>query len=312
MERTVPVQTSDHLQRSLRGELIGPVDEAYESARKVYNGMIDKRPRLIARCVDVADVKAAVEYGRENGLLTAIRGGGHNGAGLGTCNNGLVIDLSRMKGIRVDPAAGTVRVEAGCVWGDVDHATHAFGMATPCGFISSTGVAGLTLGGGIGYLTRRYGLTIDNLLAVDMVLADGSFVTANSQENTDLFWAVRGGGGNFGVVTSFQFQLHPVDTVHFGPTFWEVDEATTVLRAYTNFISDAPEDVNGFFAFLVVPPVPMFPAHLHRKTVCGIVWCCTGSAQAAESSLKPMRTLGKPRIEITISVSHSSRSNTIR
>src|SRR5271154_5939427 len=167
----------DQLTSSFRGDLIQPPDAAYESARRVYNGMIDKRPRLIARCVDVADVIAAVDFGRENNLLTAIRGGGHNGAGLGTCDDGLVIDLSRMKGIRVNPAARKVRVEAGCVWGDVDHATHAFGMATPCGFVSSTGVAGLTLGGGIGYLNRRFGLTIDNLLAVDMVLADGSFVT---------------------------------------------------------------------------------------------------------------------------------------
>src|SRR5579863_5301194 len=203
-------QTIDQLKISFRGELIQPADNTYESARKVYNGMIDKRPRLVARCADVADVMAAVNFGRENGLLTAIRGGGHNGAGLGTCDDGLVIDLSRMKGIRVDPAAKTVRVEAGCVWGDVDHATHAFGMATPCGFISTTGVAGLTLGGGIGYLTRQFGLTIDNLLAVDIVLADGSFVTASSKENGDLFWAVRGGGGNFGVVTSFEFRLHPV------------------------------------------------------------------------------------------------------
>ncbi len=189
--------------------------------------MIDKRPRLIARCVDVADVMAAVNFGRENGLLTAIRGGGHNGAGLATCDDGLVIDLSRMKGIRVDPAAKKVRVEAGCVWSDVDHATHAFGMATPSGIISTTGVAGLTLGGGIGYLTRRYGLTIDNLLSVDTVLADGSFVTASSEENPDLFWAVRGGGGNFGVITSFEFRLHPVNMVHFGPTFWPLDEAPT-------------------------------------------------------------------------------------
>src|SRR5271170_5775034 len=195
----------DQLKSSFRGELIQPSDVGYESARKVYNAMIDKRPSLIARCVDVADVMAAVAHGRENNLLTAIRGGGHNGGGLGTCDGGLVIDLSRMKGIRVDPAAKAVRVEAGCVWGDVDHATHAFGMATPSGFISTTGVAGLTLGGGIGYLTRQYGLTIDNLLSVDMVLADGSFVTASKDENPDLFWAVSGGGGNFGVVTSFAF-----------------------------------------------------------------------------------------------------------
>ena len=290
----MPAQSIDQLKSAFRGELIQPTDAAYESARKVYNGMIDKHPRLIARCVDVADVIAAVNYGRENDLLTAIRGGGHNGAGLGTCDDGLVIDLSRMKGIRVNPADKTVRVEAGCVWGDVDHATHAFGMATPCGFISTTGVAGLTLGGGIGYLTRKYGLTIDNLLSVDMVLADGSFVTANSKENSDLFWAVRGGGGNFGVVTSFEFRLQPVNMVQFGPTFWPIDEAASVLTAYRDFIKKAPEEVSGFFAFLVVPPAPMFPEHLHLKKVCGVVWCCTGSAEQTEEALKPMRSLGKP------------------
>ena len=287
-------QSIDQLRTSFRGELIRPTDAAYESACKVYNGMIIKRPRLIARCADVADVIAAVEFGAENDLLTAIRGGGHNGAGLGTCDDGLVIDLSRMKGIRVNPADKTARVEAGCVWGDVDHATHAFGMATPCGFISTTGVAGLTLGGGIGYLTRRFGLTIDNLLSVDMVLADGSFVTASSEENPELFWAVRGGGGNFGVVTSFEFRLHPVKTVHFGPTFWPLDEAAKVLSAYQDFIKEAPEEVSGFFAFLVVPPAPTFPERLHHKKVCGIVWCCTGSAEQAEESLKPMRSLGNP------------------
>lgn len=290
----MPAQSLDQLRSSFRGELIQAMDAAYESARKVYNGMIDKRPRLIARCVDVADVIAAVEFAAGNGLLTAIRGGGHNGAGMGTCDGGLVIDLSRMKGIRVNPADRTVRAEAGCVWGDVDHATHAFGMATPCGFISTTGVAGLTLGGGIGYLTRKYGLTIDNLLSVDMVLADGRFVTASSEENADLFWAVRGGGGNFGVVTSFEFRLHPVNMVHFGPTFWPLEEAATVLRAYRDFIKKAPEDVNGFFAFLVVPPAPMFPEHLHLKKVCGVVWCCTGAAEQVEKSLRPIRSLGNP------------------
>ena len=179
-------QSLEQLKTAIRGQLIQPADAAYDVARKVYNGMIDKRPALIVRAVDVSDVMAAVRYGRENDLLTAIRGGGHNGAGLGTCDGGLVIDLSQMKGVRVDPFANTVRVAAGCVWGDVDHATHAFGMATPSGFISTTGVAGLTLGGGIGYLTRRYGLTIDNLLSVDIVLADGRFVTANANENDDL------------------------------------------------------------------------------------------------------------------------------
>jgi FAD binding domain/Berberine and berberine like len=293
----MPAQPVDQLKSSFRGELIQPTDAAYDEARKVYNGMIDKRPQLIARCVDVADVMAAVQFGRDNKMLTAIRGGGHNGAGLGTCDDGLVIDVSRMKGIRVDPEARTVRVEAGCVWGDVDHATHAFGMATPSGFISTTGVSGLTLGGGIGYLARQYGLTIDNLLSVDMVLADGSFVTANADKNSDLFWAVRGGGGNFGVVTSFEFRLHPVSMVHFGPTFWPLEQAADVLRAYRRFIVDAPEYVNGFFAFLVVPPVPMFPEHLHLKKVCAIVWCCTGSAEQTEAATKPMRTVGQPLLD---------------
>jgi len=290
-------QSIEQLKEAVRGEVIEPTHPSYDSARKVYNGMLDKRPGLIVRCVDVADVKAAIAFGVENGMLTAIRGGGHNGAGLGTCDDGLVIDLSRMKGIRVDPAEKTVRVEGGCVWGDVDHATHAFGLATPSGFISTTGVAGLTLGGGIGYLTRRYGLTIDNLRSVDMVLADGRFVTANAEENSDLFWAVRGGGGNFGVVTSFVFQLHPVDIVQFGPTFWDVSEAATVLRAYRDFIKTAPEHVSGFFAFLVIPPAPMFPEQLHMKNVCGIVWCCTGTAEEADKALKPMRTVGNPLLD---------------
>jgi len=290
----MPEQPIDQLKSSFRGELIEPRDAAYESARKVYNGMIDKRPRLIARCVDVADVIAAVRFGVANGMLTAIRGGGHNGAGLGTCDDGMVIDLSRMKGIRVNPVDKTVRAEAGCLWGDVDHATHAFGMAAPCGFISTTGVSGLTLGGGIGYLTRKYGLTIDNLLSVDLVLADGTFLTASSKENQDLFWAVRGGGGNFGVVTSFEFRLHPVSMVQFGPTFWPLEESATVLRAYRDFIKKAPEDVSGFFAFLVIPPAPMFPEQLHLKKVCGIVWCCLGSAEQAEEALEPMRSVGHP------------------
>jgi len=293
----MPAQSIDQLHSAFRGDLVQPTDAAYDSARKVYNGMIDKRPQLIARCVDVADVMAAVKFGRDNQMLTAIRGGGHNGAGLGTCDDGLVIDLSRMRGIRVDPVARTVRVEAGCVWGDVDHATHAFGMATPCGFISTTGVGGLTLGGGIGYLTRQYGLTIDNLVSVDVVLADGRFVTVNASENSDLFWAVRGGGGNFGVVTSFEFRLHPVSMVHFGPTFWPLEQAADVLRAYSKFIVNAPENISGFFAFLVVPPAPMFPEHLHLKKVCGIVWCCNASAEETEAATNPMRRLGQPLLD---------------
>ena len=290
-------QSIDQLKTAFRGELIHVDHPAYESARKVYNGMIDRRPHLIAQCVDVADVIAAVNFGRENNLLTAVRGGGHNGGGLGTCDDGLVIDLSRMKGIRVNPDEKTVRVGAGCVWGDVDHATHAFGMAAPCGFISTTGVAGLTLGGGIGYLTRKYGLTIDNLLSVDMVLADGRFVIANSKENTDLFWAVRGGGGNFGVITSFEFLLQPVSMVNFGPTFWPLEQSGEVLKAYREFIQQAPEEVSGFFGFLIVPPAPMFPEHLHMKKVAAIVWCCTGSPEETDAATKAMRSVGTPLLD---------------
>jgi len=290
-------QSIDQLKSVFRGELIQAGHPAYESARKVYNGMIDKRPQVIAQCVDVADVIAAVNFGRENKLLTAIRGGGHNGGGLGVCDDGLVIDLSRMKGIRVNPADKTVRVGAGCVWGDVDHATHAFGMAVPCGFISTTGVAGLTLGGGIGYLSRQYGLTIDNLLSVDMVLADGTFVIANAKENSDLFWAVRGGGGNFGVITSFEFRLQPVSMVNFGPTFWPLEQSREVLKAYRDFIVKAPEEVSGFFGFLVVPPAPMFPEHLHMKKVAAIVWCCTGSPEETDAATKAMRSVGTPLLD---------------
>src|SRR4051812_37752504 len=280
-----------------RGELIRPDDAGYEQARKIYNGMIDKRPALIACCVDVADVIGAVNFAREHKLTLAVRGGGHNGAGLASCDGGLVIDLSRMKGIHVDSAARTVRVEGGCTWGDVDHATHPFGLVTPSGFISTTGVGGLTLGGGIGYLSRTYGLTIDNLLGVDMVLADGSLVTANAQEHTDLFWAVRGGGGNFGVVTSFEFQLHPISTVYGGPMFWPMEQAADLLKFWRDFILSAPEDVNGWFGFVTVPPAPPFPEQFHMQKMCAIVWCDTGPLDQAEQRFKPTRAFGPPAID---------------
>ncbi len=210
----------EKLKASLRRSLIRPGDDGYDAARKIYNGMIDRRPAYIVEAVDAADVIAAVNFGRDTGRTVAVRGGGHSGPGLGTVDKGLVIDLGRMKGVRVDPAGRTALVQGGSKWGDVDHATHAFGLATPSGFISTTGVGGLTLGGGIGYLARRFGLTIDNLIGADVVLADGRFVTASETENSDLLWALRGGGGNFGVVTSFEFRLHPVDTVYGGPMIW--------------------------------------------------------------------------------------------
>ncbi len=244
--------------------------------------MISRKPRLIVKCADVADVIAALHFAREHGLTVAIRGGGHNAGGLGVCDDGLVVDLSLMKYVRVDPPAKTVRVGAGCSWGDVDHATHAFGLAVPSGFISTTGVAGLTLGGGVGYLTRRYGLTIDNLLAADVVLADGKFVIASADENSDLFWAIRGGGGNFGVVTSFLYQAHPVDMVVAGPMLWELEDANDIMKWFRDFIAHAPQEIGGFFAFLTVPPIPLFPQELHLKKMCAIVWCSTGTLERDE------------------------------
>ena len=273
----------------LRGELIQPDDDGYDEARKVYNAMIDKRPRMIARCADVADVITSVNFARENEVLLAIRGGGHNGGGLGLVDDGLVIDLSGLSSVRVDQQERTVRVEGGATWGDVDHASHAFGMAVPTGIISTTGVAGLTLGGGHGYLARKYGLTIDNLLEADVVLADGSFVKASEEENEDLFWAIRGGGGNFGVVTSFLFRGNPVSTIYGGAMLWELDQAEEIMRWYREFSLQAPEDLYGFFAFLCVPPGPPFPEHLHNKNMCAVVWCYSGAVEEAEEAFRPIR-----------------------
>jgi FAD/FMN-containing dehydrogenase len=291
-------------QASLRGQLIRPGDSHYDEARAVYNGMIDKHPAFIARCANVADVIHSVNFGRENSLTVAIRGGGHNGPGLGSCDDGLVIDLSLMKGVRVDPAAKTVRVEGGCTWGDVDHATHVFGMATPSGIVSTTGVGGLTLGGGLGHLARTCGLTIDNLLSVDMVLADGSFVTASADTNQDLFWAVRGGGGNFGVVTSFLFRLHPVSMVYAGPMLWPLEKAAEAMRFYRDYILNAPEEMNGWFAFLTVPPGPPFPEELHMRKVCGVFWCYTGPLEQAEAVFRPIRQFSPPLLDFVGPLPH--------
>ena len=279
---------------TLRGRIVQPGDADYEDSRRVYNAMIDRHPSLIVYCRDVADVMHSVNFARNHSLLLAVRGGGHNGGGLGTCDEGLVLDLSGLKGIRVDPASCTVRVEGGCTWADVDHATHAFGMATPSGIIGTTGVGGLTLGGGIGHLTRKCGLTVDNLLEADVVLADGRLVTASAKLNPDLFWALRGGGGNFGVVTSFVFRLHAVDMVFAGPTFWPLEQAGDVMRWYREFIVAAGEDMNGFFAFLTVPPVEPYPQALHGQKVCGVVWCYTGPAAEADAVFKPVREFGSP------------------
>jgi len=287
-------QTIAEFSSGLRGRVVQAEDQDYDTSRRVYNAMIDRRPGLIVYCRDVADVMHTVGFARSRSQLLAVRGGGHNGGGLGTCDDGVVLDLSCMKGIRVDATARTVRVEGGCTWGDVDHATHAFGMATPSGIIASTGVGGLTLGGGLGHLTRQCGLTIDNLIEADVVLADGRLVVASAQQNPDLYWALRGGGGNFGVVTSFLFRLHPVDTVVAGPTFWPLADAGKVMRWYRDFIAAAPQQLNGFFAFMSVPPAPPFPEALHGKQVCGVMWCYTGAAADADAVFAPVREFGPP------------------
>jgi FAD/FMN-containing dehydrogenase len=291
------------LAATMRGPLVKTGDPSYDEVRAVYNAMIDKRPALIAQCADVADVIAAVNFARETGTIVAIRGGGHNGPGLGTVDDGLVIDLSPMNGVRVDPVARTARVEGGATLGDLHHATHVFGLATPSGIISTTGVGGITLGGGLGHLTRQLGLAIDNLLEADVVLADGSFVTASATEHPDLFWALRGGGGNFGVVTSFVFRLHPLPNLTAGPMLWPLERSAEVLTWYRDFITQAPDELNGFFAFLTVPAVAPFPEQLWNQKMCGVVWAYTGDDP--EAVFAPIRAqFGPPALDWVGSISH--------
>ena len=267
------------LDQTLRGRLIRQSDLDYDAARALYNGMIEKRPLMIAECVDAADVVAAVNFAREKGLRVAVRGGGHNGPGLGSVDDGLLIDLGRLRWVRVDPASATVRVGAGCTSGDVDHATHAYGLAVPFGIVSTTGVAGLTLGGGMGYLSRKHGLTIDNLLEADVVLADGSIVVASPTRNPDLFWGLRGGGGNFGIVTSFLFQAHPVKMVYAGPIFWDLEDAKAVMQAYREFLPNAPEELGAFVGLKSVLPMEPFPEEHRGKRACAVIACYNGSAE---------------------------------
>lgn len=277
------------LRDRMSGQVVTPDDAGYDEARAIYNGMIDRRPAVIARCRSVDDVRAALEIGQRSGLAIAVRGGGHNGPGFGTVEGGLVIDLSPMSAVDVDPAARTVRVQGGSTWNTVDAATGAHGLALPSGIISTTGVGGLTLGGGHGYLSRKYGLTVDNLLEAEVVLVDGRVVTASETEHPDLFWALRGGGGNFGIVTSFLFRCHPVTTVVAGATLWPVEETADVLRWYRDFLPAQPDDLYGFFAVMVIPPGDPFPAELHLRKACGVVWCWTGDPADADAALAPVR-----------------------
>ena len=279
--------TLDSLRQQVRGDVIAAEDAGYDEARAVRNAMIDKRPIVVTRPVNAGDVIAAVNFARESRLPLAIRGGGHSVPGFGTCDGGVVIDMSRMRGVRVDPQERTARAEGGATWGDFNSATNAFGLATTGGIISTTGVAGLTLGGGIGYLARGYGLSLDNLISADVVTADGRFLVASDRENEDLFWAIRGGGGNFGVVTSFEFRLHPVDNIYGGPMFYELKYAGDLLRFYREYIATAPEEMGAFPAFQIAPPLPFIPEKRHGDTFALVVACWAGPIDKGEKALKP-------------------------
>jgi hypothetical protein len=290
-----PVEAAEReLGATFGGELVGPADPGYDQARALFNAMIDKRPALIARCQNADDVVRVLGFARGHDLPVAIRGGGHNGGGLGSVDDGVVIDLSLLRSVSVDPDARTVRVGGGCTWADVDAATNPHGLAVPCGVISTTGVGGLTLGGGIGHLTRGCGLTIDNLLGASVVLADGRQVNASTDENPELFWALRGGGGNFGVVTEFTFRAHPVSDVVGGPTFWPIEQTDELLAAYREYLPTMPRNATGFFCFHTVPPAPPFPEEIHLRKVCGIVWCIVGSDEEADQVMAPMLAVAPP------------------
>ena len=276
------------------GELIGPDDSNYDESRALFNAMIDKRPALIARCANEDDIVSLIRFARDHDLPFAIRAGGHNGGGLGSVDDGVVCDLSLLKSVIVDPASRTVRVGGGCLWNEVDAATHEHELAVPGGIISTTGVAGLTLGGGHDYLTRRHGLTIDNLLSAEVILADGERVTASAESHPDLFWALRGGGGNFGVVTEFAFRAHPVSTVVGGPTFWSLEDSEALLAAYREWLPSAPRNVCGFFNFHTIPPGPPFPEEIHLRKVCGVVWCVDGTDEEAEAAMAPLLGVAEP------------------
>jgi len=291
-------KTPSELRDQVRGEVVVSGDADYEDARLVHNGMIDKRPALVVRVANAGDVMATVAYARDNGHDLAIRGGGHSGPGFGTNDGGVVIDFSRMRGVRVDPAAMTARAEGGVTWGDFNAATHAFGLATTGGIISTTGIAGLTLGGGIGYLTRGFGLSLDNLVSADVVTAEGQMLVASERENEDLFWAIRGGGGNFGVCTSLEYKLHPVKDVYWGPMFYEIEETENILRFYRDFISDAPEEMGAFPAFQIAPPLPFIPEDRHGDMFAAIVACWSGSPEEGERRFKAFHEVAEVKAEM--------------
>jgi FAD/FMN-containing dehydrogenase len=281
--------TIDQLREGIRGQVITTDDEGYDAARTVYNAMIDKRPKVVVRPANAGDVMQAVDFARNSGLDLAVRGGSHSVPGFGTCDDGVVIDLSSMRGVRVDPTRRRAWAEGGATWGDFNSATHAFGLAATGGIISTTGVGGLTLGGGIGYLARGLGLSCDNLVSADVVTADGRFVTASDEVNPDLFWALRGGSGNFGVVTSFEFALSPVKDIYGGPMFFELDAAGDVLRFFRDFIRSADERLGAFPAYQIAPPLPFIPEERHGEPFIAMVTCWSGPLDEGEAALKPLR-----------------------
>ncbi|GAA3535756.1 MULTISPECIES: FAD-binding oxidoreductase [Streptomyces] len=287
---TLDERLLDRLRGAVRGTVVEPGDPVYDEARKVYNAMHDRRPAIIVRAVDTGDVMATVDFAREQGVPLAVRGGSHSVPGYGTCDGGVVLDLGLMRGIRVDPDTRTAWVEGGCTWADVNHATHAFGLATTGGIVSTTGVGGLTTGGGLGHLARRCGLACDNLVSVDLVTADGSFVTCTDDQHDDLMWAVRGGGGNFGVVTSFAYRLHPIADILGGPTFFPLD--ADVIRRYRELVAEADERLGAVFLVGLGPPVPFLPERWHGRPVCGMVTCWTGPQEEDDRIRERVAALG--------------------
>jgi FAD/FMN-containing dehydrogenase len=301
MALAVDVAAFRELGTGFAGELVSPVDASYDEYRKVWNGSIDRRPALIARCARVEDIVAATQFARRTGLSVAVRGGGHSFPGLSVCDDGIVIDLALMRGIRVDPEARTVRVQAGVLLGELDRETQPFGMAVPSGIVTHTGVAGLTLGGGIGWVMRKHGLTIDQLSSVELITAEGERVTASEAENADLFWGVRGGGGNFGIVTRFDFNLVEVGpTVVAGPVFWPMEQSPEVLRFYRDWIADAPDELMTIVIHRKAPPLAFVPPELHGKLIVGVVCCYAGPVEDGEKVVRPLKDFGSPVLDLCV------------
>jgi len=293
---------------AFRGDVITPDRNGYDDARAVWNGNVDRRPRLIARCNGTADVAAAVRFARDCDLEVAIRGGGHNVAGTAVCDDGIVIDLSAMRTVTVDPLERTARVQGGALWGDVDHETQAYGLATTGGIVSHTGVGGLSLGGGIGWLMRKHGLTVDNLVEAEVITAEGDIIRASANDHPDLFWALRGGGGNFGVVSLFRFALHPVGpTITAGPVFWAAEDTTDVLRFYREFVTDAPDELGNVIRLGTIPPLPGVSDELHFRPAIAVASCYAGPVEDGERAIRALREFGRPLVDLvgpTLYVDH--------